>query len=753
MEGGCTHCGLPLGGYPVRGTVSGESGRFCCVGCLLAMQVTRARGDSGAAASLLVRLGVAVFFAMNVMMTSMSSYVPHVYGDSGAALDGPLFAVLRVLAACFALPVLAILGGPIVAAAAGTLRRGRASSDVLVLLAVIASYGLSLRNMLEGRSEIYFDTAVMLLIFVTAGRWLEAKARAEAGRAIRSVLAPRPSLARRVDVGGVSADVAVEDLLPDDVVEVAPGGAFPTDGVVVQGEAAVDESALSGESRPVLKRPGSAIAGGTCSIDGLLRVRVTARANDSAAARIEAMIDGARRERSAAERLADRVASALVPVVLVVALAAGAWWTYRSGIDRGVLVAVAVLVVACPCALGIATPVVVAAGLASAVRRGVVVRSAALLERAANAARVVFDKTGTLTESVPGLVEIRMAPGARTDVRTGFADHEGWNRQGVPSDVRTGFADHEAMKTLQASSSDERELLQLIATLERDVAHPLARAILAAASERGITPGVAQDVRLVAGRGVRGRVCGRSLFVGRADEGRLPRELGMPEESEGLVAIVLEDDRPLAALRFTERARDGAAEAVAELRALGVPVSVLSGDRSLAAIAPSIVPVDAVALGLAPEDKVARLRTWRATRRHADDALVMVGDGINDAPALAAADLGIAVAGATDLARLTADVVVLGGDLTLVPWLVAHARRVRRVARQNLAWAFGYNAVAVVLATAGALTPLLAALAMLTSSLAVVANARRLGGGGPHAAGVPEASVATTFEPVLPARV
>ena len=696
---GCTHCGLPLGRSPVRGTVAGEPGRFCCVGCLLAMQVTRARGDSGAASSLLVRLGLAIFFAMNVMMTSMSSYVPHVYGGTAdVALDGPLFAVLRVLAACFALPVLGILGGPIVRAAWSALRRGRASSDVLVMIAVVAAYGLSLRNAIVGRSEIYFDTAVMLLIFVTAGRWLEAKARAEAGRAIRTVLAPRPSRARRIDGRGDALDVAPDELLPGELVEVVPGASFPTDGVVVRGEAAVDESALTGESRPVLKAPGDAVAGGTCSIDGLLRVRVTARAADSAAARIAAMIDDARRERTAAERLADRVAGVLVPVVLVIALAAGAWWTYRVGLDRGVLVAVAVLVVACPCALGIATPVVVAAGLASAVRRGVVVRSAALLERAANAVRVVFDKTGTLTESVPRLVEIRMVPDARTGVGTAVTGH------------------------------DERALLETVATLERDVAHPLARAVLAAASERGIAPGNAGDVRIVPGRGVRGVVAGRELFVGRAEDVLLPPALRAPDDADGLLAVVVVDGRPLALLRFAERARPGAAEAVAELARLRVPVSVLSGDRSPEAIAPSIVPTDAVALGLSPEEKVARLRDLRAARRRPDDALVMVGDGINDAPALAAADLGIAVAGATDLARLTADVVVLGGGLAAVPWLVAHARRVRRVARQNLAWAFGYNAAAVVLAATGALTPLVAALAMLTSSLAVVANARRIGG-------------------------
>ncbi|MEW6268701.1 MAG: HAD-IC family P-type ATPase, partial [Thermodesulfobacteriota bacterium] len=335
MQDACTHCGLLLGRRALRATVGGEAGRFCCVGCVLAMQVTRARGDAGAASSLLVRLGVALFFAMNVMMTSMPTYVPHAYGDAEAPLDGPLFLLLRVLAAIFALPVLAILGGPVLGAAAQALRRGRAGSDVLVLLAVLAAYALSLANTLAGRSEVYFDTAVMLLVLVTAGRYLEAQARAEAGRAIEATLGPRRGTACRLR-DGRREEVAAAELRPGDVVEVSPGDAFPTDGVVVDGRAAVDESALTGESRPVVKHPGSAVAGGTCSIDGRLRVRVSAAASESAGARIEALVRAARRERSAAERLADRLAGWLVPLVLLLALAAGAWWTSHAGFDRGV---------------------------------------------------------------------------------------------------------------------------------------------------------------------------------------------------------------------------------------------------------------------------------------------------------------------------------------------------------------------------------------------------------------------------------
>src|SRR5690606_20147814 len=293
-------------------------------------------------------------------------------------------------------------------------------------------------------------------------------------------MAPQPEVARRVR-GERLETTPIDALVPGDVIEVAPGEVFPTDGVVLDGEASCDESALTGESRPVPKAPGSAVAGGTCSIDGRLRVRVTEPAASSAAARIAALIEAARRERAPMERLADRVAAALVPLVLVVAAGAGAWWAVDAGVERGALVAIAVLVVACPCALGIATPVAVARGLALAARRGVVVRSAALLERAADAAHVVFDKTGTLTEPLPRLVAVRVMDGCST----------------------------------------EDELLARAAALEQGLAHPLARAIAAAAASRGLEPSSARDVRLVPGRGVRGEVAGEELFVGAPAPGDL----------------------------------------------------------------------------------------------------------------------------------------------------------------------------------------------------------------------------------------
>ncbi len=675
MADACAHCGLPLGRHPVSGTVRGADVRVCCFGCLLALQITGASGDQGVAATIVIRLGLAVFFTMNVMMVSMPSYVPQVYGDAAGPVDGPLFGMLRVLAMLFTLPVLALLGGPIVGAGWRSLRAGSANGDLLIVLATAAAVALSIVHVIRGDGRTYFDTAAMLLVLVTLGRWFEAKARADAGAAIRTTLAPPSREAVRLHLG-LREPIACAAIVPGDLLVVGAGDAIPVDGVVVAGRGGVDQAMLTGESAPVTVEPGSTVHGGTCSADAQLTIRATATVAESAAARIERLVTSAAQERSAAQRLADRVSALLVPVIALVAIGAGAYWTAMAGIDRGVLVGLAVLVVACPCALGIATPVAAWVGLAAAAGHGVVVRGSAVLERLAGVRHVLFDKTGTLTER------------------------------------------HLRLRRVEGDG----DLLALAAALERDVRHPLAQAIVNEAAARGVACIEASDVRVLPGRGVSGLVDGRRILAGSAAFAG-----GHPERSDddGPVVVVASDDGVIGVLRFGERIAPGARQAVASLRDAGIAVEVLTGDGTATAVVPSVMMPNEAHVGLLPEDKLALVRALHAG---GGGPIAMVGDGINDAPAQALADVGIAVAGASDLTRLGADVVVLGTDLRAVPWVVAHARRVVRVMRQNLAWAFGYNAVAVALAAAGALTPLVAALAMLTSSAAVVANARRLRG-------------------------
>jgi Cu2+-exporting ATPase len=668
----CAHCGLPLRRRALAATVDGIAGRFCCIGCILAQQVTRSRGDDGHARAVLVRLGVATFFAMNVMMVSMPAYVPVVYGPEAGATDGPLFVVLRGLAMVLAAPVLILLGGPILAAAWQGLRRGVLATDALIVLGTGAAYGLSIANTIAGRPGVYFDTAAMLLLLVTLGRYLEARARADAGALVRRTLGAGPTRAWRVE-GDRLVPVAPDALSVGDVVAVAPGDAFPTDGIVVDGEGGVDEAALTGEPLPVLRRRGDAVAGGATSTDGTFRVRVTALASASATARIAGLVDAALAARTHVERVADRTAAVLTPLVVAIALGAGAWWATTDGADRGIMVALAVLAVACPCGLGLATPLAMWTGVAAAARRGVVVRGAPVLERLADVRTVLFDKTGTLTAGEPRLV--RVEPAALAP-----------------------------------------QLLALGAGLEAGLSHPIARGLVRAAAAAGIRPARVADVVVVPGHGVRGTSGGAAVAIGAP---QWIAAAGAPP-GDGLPVAIAREGKPIGILWFEEAVRDGAAEAIAALRELGLAVGLASGDTRAPAVRRLFAP-DELALGLDPGAKVERVRDARA---HGGTA--MVGDGFNDAPALAAADVGVAVGEAADLTRTTADVVVRRDGVAVLPWMVTHARRVVRTARRGVAWAFVYNAVAVALAATGRLTPVVATLAMLASSLAVVANARRL---------------------------
>jgi cation transport ATPase len=318
----CGHCGLPLGRRPVRATIDGAVILCCCYGCVLAQQVTRASGDAGRAAGIYVRLGLGVFFAVNVMMVSMPAYVPYVYGAEAARIDGPLFLVLRVLATALTAPVLALLGWPILASAWQGLRSGAANTDALIVLGTVAAYVLSVVNTVNGRAAVYFDTAAMLLVLVTVGRYLEATAKADAGAAVRAGLMPVPPAATRETATGGEESVAPEALAVGDVVRVGPGAAFPSDGIVVAGSGGVDEATLTGESWSVMKEPGNFVAGGTCSVDGVFRVRITRALRDGTPARIAELLHGALRERAPWERIADRAARWLVPAVVAIAAVA-----------------------------------------------------------------------------------------------------------------------------------------------------------------------------------------------------------------------------------------------------------------------------------------------------------------------------------------------------------------------------------------------------------------------------------------------
>lgn len=607
-----------------------------------------------------------------------------------------------------ATPVQWVLGWRFYVGAWHALRMRSGNMELLVAIGTTAGWGLS--TWLWWRAEagtmphLYYESSAVVITLVLLGKWLEARAKRQTTSAIRALQALRPEVAhlwpdgvRRNEV----VDVPVAELLPDDVVLVRPGERIPADGVLVNGETQVDESMLTGEPMPVPKMLGDALTGGSLNGDGAVRLLVTATGAQSVLSRIIALVQDAQATKSPVQRLVDRVAAWFVPVVVLLALSTWlGWWWQQASLETVWLHTVAVLVIACPCALGLATPVAIMAGTGVAARHGILIKDAEALELAHRVDTVVLDKTGTLTEGRPRLSTC-------------------WPASGWP----------------------EVDVLSLAAALQAQSTHPLARAVVQAVQTAGHTVPLAQDVQELPGRGAQGRVDGRWLYLGSL---RWMGELGVPlahwaevvpqAQAEGatLSALVQRNAEggwtPLALLAFTDTPKSGAQAAVAALRASGLHVMMLSGDNLAAATAMAhrlgLHPeAGEVVANVLPADKAAYVRLLQSQGR----CVVMVGDGVNDAPALAAADVGMAMShaqgGGSDVAMHAAGITLMRGDPALIAASLDISRRTVRKIRQNLFWAFVYNMAGIPLAALGLLNPVLAGAAMALSSVSVMANA------------------------------
>jgi Cu2+-exporting ATPase len=628
---------------------------------------------------LLVRTGVSAFFAANVMLAAVALYAGEFQGIGADALR-----TLRVVSALLAAPVVLFGGWPFFAGALTALRAGRATMDTLVALGTGAAFGVSLYGLASG-GPVFFDTAAMIVALLLAGRMVEHAARRRGSRAIRNLLALEPAVARLVTPDG-AATVPAEDLAVGQIAEVRPGERFPADGVVVEGSSSADESVLTGEAAPRDLGPGSEVIGGGLNGWGVVKIRATRVGADTAVAGILRAVQGAMERKAPVERLADRVMAWFVPAVLAAAvLAALAWAIGGAGGTRALLVGIAVVVIACPCAVGLATPAALAVALGEAASRGIFFRSGEALERASRVRHVVFDKTGTLTVGRLAVTALRPAPGRSED-----------------------------------------DLLALAAAAEVGSEHALGRAIVREAERRRSLP-PASAFRAWAGAGVEAVVGGRSVAVGSADW-LASRGVAVPETgcaAEATPVHVAVDGCYAGSIEARDQLRTDAPLAVRTLASDGIASSLFSGDRMAAvqrAAQAAGIPAGCARGALTPEAKCSEVSRLRQRA----GAVAMVGDGVNDAPALAAADLGIALGTGTDVALETADVAIIAPDLTLVPAALADARRTLRIVRQNLAWAIGYNAVALPLAAAGLLHPIVAAAAMALSSVSVLANSQRL---------------------------
>ena len=705
MPVACDFCRLPL---PTGSIAPPDEPAYCCYGCQLAAQITRARGEAGQVNWALTRLGLSAFLTMTVMMFSMYLYRQQ-FGDGGTPtpIASGLASLMRYLSLLFGTPVFLMLAPPIFSAAWQRMRRGELATDALIVVGVGAAFAYSYINTLRDAGGTYVETGCAVLVFMTLGRWLEAQAKLKASRAARSLVGLFPDTVE-VQRGDERVRVRHDDVRAGDALLVPAGQRAAADGMILSGSAQMDESLVTGESAPVVREAGDAVRAGSLNLDGFLRIRVTAVAGDSTLGRLASLLDAARQSRSSIERLTDRIARLFTPLVFALAAAAVVAGWRRGGPAEALMSALAVLLIACPCALGLATPMAVWTAIGAAARRGVLFRDGETVERLAGIRAVLFDKTGTLTRGEPAVV----------------------GRCCDPTDT---------------------ESLRLAGRLAAVSTHPAARAIARLAQHdrmrssssdggsgggAGSAAGAADlaDVRTIPGRGVCAVLPdGRSVALGSM---RFMHERGYAFDSD---AVRAEMDRAAAAgdplvcmgvagsvravFELSESLRPAAAEALAALRGAGLRVQVLTGDhaRRGAALASSL-GVEVLAECL-PADKVAAVERVRRE----SGSVAMVGDGLNDAPALAAADVGMALACGADVSRDAAHVCLLGDDLATLPWLFRLARRTMSTVRVNLFWAFIYNVVGIGLALCGLLSPVFAAAAMVASSTIVVVNSLRLG--------------------------
>ena len=586
------------------------------------------------------------------------------------------------------------------------LRVWRTNMDVLIALGATTAYVASLvifiaqlTGQLQGQST-WFSEAAALLAIISLGHWFEAKATKSAGAAVRELLELQPEKAERINAAGASEFIQSQDIRAADLIMVRPGGRVPIDGVIEVGEADLDESVMTGEPLPVRRTFGERVSAGTMCFSGMLHVRAATTGRETSLSRIARLVQHAQTSRPPIQRMADRVAAVFVPLVLVIAAATAIGWGVAGSWPTGIMAATAVLIISCPCALGLAGPMAVMVGTGEASLRGILIKDAAALERAGRIATILFDKTGTLTKGEPVVTNIELLANVSTNASRNLAQSQA--SIDPHADIQTSQVSRHAISLQQA--------LAFAAAVESSSEHPIARAITRRAAQENVAVPAASRFESTPGLGVRAQVNGQSVEMRR-------------DASASCVLLI--DNVVVARFTLADSLRAEAPKVIQALRGVGMKLGLITGDRRAEALRiaqESGIDQDMITADATPESKL------EVIRRHGESAM-MVGDGVNDSAALAAAGLGVAMGGGTSIASESASIVLVGGNLSSLPALIDISKATLRCMRQNLFLAFVYNVVAIPLAAfalLGAYGPAIAAAAMACSDISVVGNAARL---------------------------
>ena len=682
----CEQCGLPLVNSRHRAE---RPDRFCCYGCSLTHMITGTKGEEGVPIVFLARLGFAAFLAMNAMTFTWA-----LYGDRLSFLfpvEPESRPGITYLIFLLSIPVYLLIGIPYLKNACAEFRNLTLGVDSLIAVGTTAAFVLSVYSTFAGGGAIYFDTATMVLVLVTFGRYLEANARLKTSVALRSLFSRMVPVAR-VMRGADELTLPPGQLCVGDLVRVLPGEDVPVDGIIVEGETSVNEALLTGESDPVRKRGGDPVIGGSTNYDGAILLRATRVGGETLLARLKKLTLEVQSGRSPLQLTADRLTRVFVPSVIFLAALSGVLWGAACGPAHGLLNGLSVLLIACPCALGIGATLASSIGYTTAARRGVLLGSIGGLEAAAGVTCVVFDKTGTLTEGKLTVHGFHLAEGAMPGRET---------------------------------------ILALAGSLEAHSEHPAGKAILEFARGAGVGLHEVAWSRTVPGVGIVGSV---KRDEDRVFEIRIGRPIDPTNEINRtgapdcyVTTYIALDGKLVGSFELADKVRASASPALAMLDFMQIETIIASGDdlAVVSALRDELGTSARLYGGMSPDAKIGLIRE----RVSQGGGIAMVGDGINDAPALAAATLGICLRSGTDLSKMTADVTIMDDNLEHIPWLFSFAQRVRRTIRWNFAWAFGYNIIGVGLALGGVLEPIVAAAAMVLSSSFVIVNSSRLTSG------------------------